>query len=204
MKIRYVMLGLTALVALAVAVPALATTHSGQTAHRGAAPAHPKRGNAQAKRKSTHARQTPARRSAGGAPSFTVAYPTAAERAQLARTGSVTLPVIVEGSGGVPLGATGAVSVTGEVPVGEETETAYGNGPEGTTVPMQVPKNFEPAIEPASVTVAGAGTVGVTLKLNASAKAALAAGERLQLDLDFSSPPAPAPSLMMFVPLRAR
>jgi hypothetical protein len=153
------------------------------------------------KRHSKHARK--ADRSSLTSLSFTVPYPTAAERAELAQTGSVTLPIPVGESGEVPLGADSKISVSSDVQAGGEMETGFAISPDGSSEEVQVPKNFERALEPASVVATQAGTAELTLTLTDTAKAKLAAGKHLQLFLFFNSPPAQAPALDMFIPLSA-
>jgi hypothetical protein len=194
MKIRYLIGSLGAVLALAIAVPAMATTSTSRHVDKGAAAAH-------TKRHSKHARK--ADRSSLTPLSFTVPYPTAAERSELAQTGSVTLPISVGESAVVPLGADGKISVSGDVQAGGEMETGFAISPDGSSEEVQVPKNFERALEPASVVATQAGTAELTLTLTDTAKAKLAAGKHLQLFLIFNSPPAQAPALDMFIPLSA-
>jgi hypothetical protein len=125
------------------------------------------------------------------APPFTQPL-SAADGARLARTGSITLPVQVSGPG--------TISAIGEVSYGDETINVKGTAPDGSSEWIPVPKNSKIAIEPASVSAEGAGTVELTLTLTAAVKAELAAGKHEELILEIRSSGSAA-SLAMVVPL---
>jgi hypothetical protein len=114
---------------------------------------------------------------------------------QLASTGSATLQVFV--------GAPGTITLEGEIPVGDETVTAYGTGPEGTTTPMQVPAHSVAAIEPVRVDAAAAGEVDVEVHLTAAARSELAADGKVELALALGIPDKTPFTLVTLVPLRA-
>jgi hypothetical protein len=128
---------------------------------------------------------------------FTVETIGAAKRAELVRTGQVTVPVIFAGPG--------TVLATGDTAVGTATTTATGTGPEGETQTFQVPSEFAPAIRPTSVTASAAGTEGLTLTLTPSARSELAEGRKLELLLSlepFGGATETVPGLAMFVELQ--
>jgi hypothetical protein len=199
MKIRYPIIGSSAILALAIAVPALASNHAAHGARVAATPAHVKRAPKHARKSSAENCSMPNSNprtcalEASESPPETPGL-TAADGARLAKTGSITLPVSVSDAG--------TISLNGEAPLGSETESATGTGPDGSSQQSQVPKNYQRIIEPVSVTVEHAGTVSLTLQLTASARAELAAGKKLQLGLSLSSSNSPV-TLQMFVPLAA-
>jgi hypothetical protein len=190
MKIRQMILGLAAIAALAVAVPALATTHkAAPDRHHAAAPA--------AKPDDSSAAGA-SRRPAAPAPvpnnalKFSAPALSAADGARLARTGSLTLPI--------EFSEAATVSAIGEAPVGSAMTKVAGSGPGGYEGWTEVPAESEPMIAPASVTANGAETVDLTLTLNHGARARLASGEDLDLVVNLDSDRSVA-SLAMFVRL---
>ena len=194
MKTRNLVVGLAVVGALAAAIPAVAATHQGQQGRADAAASHDSRG-----KRRPHVRP-PERdaRSAVAIPSapFTADPLTTAAAAELARNGSVVLPISFSGPGTVVAG--------GEAAVGTATETAIGTGPEGRSENIQVPSDYTPAIQPASVTATTAGTAYLTISLTAWAKSQLAGGHDVDVFLSLDPVQGPSesvPGLAMLVEL---
>jgi hypothetical protein len=192
MKIRQMILGLAAIAALAVAVPALATTHSATDHHK--APDRGPAAAATAKPDDPPAAQPtpPAAAASSSSLSFSAPSLSAADGARLARTGSLTLPIAFTGAA--------TVSATGDASVGSATTKVSGSGPGGYEGWIEVPSEYTPILEPASVTARGAETADLTLTLNSAARAKLASGRDLELVLRLDSDQAD-PTLAMFVRL---
>jgi hypothetical protein len=181
MKIKSLAFSLTAVAALAVAIPALAASHQGARPRGDSAAA-----NDVGAHRAAHAKKAKTARRAAAGPSapFTATIPDAAAQAGLARSGSIVLPVSFNGPG--------TVTAEGESPVGSATSTVTGTAPDGHPVPITVPRDFAPAIDSTSVTATAAGTVGLKLTLTGWARSELAAGHDLEVYLMLS--PSQGPS----------
>jgi hypothetical protein len=177
LKIRYLIPGLAAIVALAVAIPAF-----GRDQSPAPAPAPANSGHAShARRHATKQAKAPARRHRAASSSSdetfgaTVAPLDSADKAQLAATGSVDLQVTVTGPA--------VVSEEGEVAVGDAKESTTGTGPDGSTVHIGVPSDYAQVFKPSSVVASAAGTVSLPIELTAQGKALLSRGEAFELGI---------------------
>jgi hypothetical protein len=114
---------------------------------------------------------------------------TAADGAELARTGSLTLKI--------KTWRAGTVSAVGTSPVGEETSEPGTTAPDGWA---EVGKDSERITEPASVEATGSGLVELTLRLTPAARDAYAAGADDKMLLRISSSSSRG-SMVTFLPM---
>lgn len=189
MKIRYLLAGLGAIAAIGLLLPAFSAA-GGERSQDHQRP----RGHHHRTKEPSSAKRATASTALVTPESPWIAVPQEIAH-QLASTGSATLQAFV--------GAPGTITLEGEIPIGDETVTAYGTGPEGTTEPMQVPAHSVPAIEPVRVEVAAAGEVDVEVHLTAAARSELAANGKTELALAMGLPDKTPYTLMTLVPLRA-
>jgi hypothetical protein len=196
MKTRNLVVGLTVFAALAAAIPAFAATHheTGGLAAGGGS----RSGSASGARRDLHPHRGKREATSPAIPAapFTAESLTATAEAELARSGQVVLPI--------SFGGPGTVLATGEAAVGMATTTAIGTTPDGHSETVEVPRDFRPAIQPASVTATAAGTSDLTISLTAWAKSELAAGHDVEVILSLSPAQGASgdvPSISMFLEL---
>jgi hypothetical protein len=195
LKIRYLIPGLAAIVALAVAIPAFGRDQSpapapapASSGHAGHASNHAVK---HAKAPARHHRDAGA--ASGEAVKPTVAPLSAADRAQLSATGSVDLQVTVSGPA--------TVLEEGEVAIGDAEESTTGTGPNGETWQIRVPSDYAQVFAPSSVVASQAGTISLPIELTAQGKALLSQGETFELGVAVTTPGPNGVSTYVQVPI---